>query len=198
MLTREEKQQVLSALRYLRAFPEAIKSRQSADAALALLDRELAEPERQSAWTLTPEQWGFVEKILDGQTVEPNEDLVAAFKQHHQLGAEPEQPLADVKPFTPHEKRTWLLRQVIDSLPQKRDWLDPALEAEIRATLAEPERLEWRVVPVFPSGRTGTPWPVDSRAEAEKEVMRVALKGWDWTVQPECRTPAGEWRKVGM
>jgi hypothetical protein len=30
------------------------------------------------------------------------------------------------------ERTSWLARQVIDSLPQKRDWLDPALEAELK------------------------------------------------------------------
>jgi hypothetical protein len=30
------------------------------------------------------------------------------------------------------ERASWLARQVLDALPQKRDWLDPALEAELK------------------------------------------------------------------
>lgn len=31
-----------------------------------------------------------------------------------------------------NERMKWLLRQVLDSLPKNRDWLDPAIEQEMR------------------------------------------------------------------
>ena len=37
----------------------------------------------------------------------------------------------------------WLLRQIITSLPQKRDWLDPDLEREAKEILKQPELKLW-------------------------------------------------------
>lgn len=35
-----------------------------------------------------------------------------------------------------NERQRWLLKQILGSLPLKRDWLDPTVEAEARAALA--------------------------------------------------------------
>lgn len=36
------------------------------------------------------------------------------------------------------QRLAWLLRQMLDALPQQRDWLDPHIEREARALAYEP------------------------------------------------------------
>jgi hypothetical protein len=38
---------------------------------------------------------------------------------------------------TREQRLEWLLRQILDSLPTRRDWLDPSIEGEARMELAQ-------------------------------------------------------------